>query len=85
LLAIELLVWRQTRPQEPAGAVPVSGTQQLVEQHGCRVPQLWGVGEASGALIGSVRPGRPERVAWVAAGDVSRWQPAWQLRQWCAR
>jgi hypothetical protein len=85
LLLVELLVWRQTRPQEPAGVVPVSGTQLLAEQHGCRVPQLWGTGPAAGALIGSADPGRPERVAWVPVAELTRWQPGWQPRQWCAR
>ncbi|HEV7654651.1 MAG TPA: hypothetical protein VGP36_07930 [Mycobacteriales bacterium] len=86
LLLVELLVWQQSRrPTEPAGAVPASGAQLLAEQHGCRVPQLWGTGPAAGVLIGSTDPGRPQRVAWVPAADIARWQPAWQTRQWCTR
>lgn len=82
LLVIELLVWLQTRPREPAGAMPATATQQLAAEHGCRVPELWGAGAARGALVGSVDPAR---VAWVPVGDVRRWQPDWQPRQWCAR
>lgn len=85
LLVVELVVWRQTRPRDPAGAVPVAGTQQLADQHGCRVPELWGVARAAGALVVSVDPGHPPEVAWVAAGQAGRWQPRWQVRQWCAR
>jgi hypothetical protein len=84
LLVIELLVWLQTRPQEPAGAVPVAATQQLAARHGCWVPELWGGGAARGALIGSTDPARPPRVAWVPVGDVRRWQPDWQPREWCS-
>jgi hypothetical protein len=48
------------------------------------VPELWGTDPAAGALMGSTDPGRSQRVAWVPIRDLTRWQPAWQPRQWCA-
>jgi hypothetical protein len=82
LLAVELIVWLQTRSRDPAGAVPAAATTRLAAEHGCRVPELWGTGAARGALLGAADP---DRVAWVPVGEVRRWQPDWQVRQWCAR
>lgn|GEM_PF-6547574 len=87
-LSAAVLVWAVTRlvPPAPPGAVPASSTERLAAEHGCRPPQEWPAGQpAAGALVATVDPGREPRVAWVPAGDGTRWQPGWWLRQWCER
>jgi hypothetical protein len=78
--------WWQTRPVEPPDPRPATEVSVLSDEHGCRIPRLWQVGEeVGGALLGSTRPDQPARVAWVPPEQVTRWQPDWTLREWCTR